>query len=405
AYQHDGAGRRVAASGLGGTRGFLTAPQRGDGYDSPHLVTDGAGGLAAAWVWLGAEPLMRFGATGPIYYLSDAMGSVIGLADAVGGNAATFHYDGFGNLRQSSGPSADAPAALGGDVRFHGLWQESATGLYHVRAREYDPRTGRFASRDPIEPDLQRPETLHPYSFAASNPHLYADPTGLFTLVEINISINIRGSMGAFQTGLINFLRHEGYEIAGEIATRMLERFINNMIPWHGAIGRVDKRFHKSTSTGEHGDFFEALSGGVMCGVLEASGVGDWIRLEVEIAGDGEPQNDGLGCGYDRDGISFPSGGPPRPDFVISSKSMEDVRKRRGKAFLVGDFKIAGKNIKQNSPQFGSILSFASRYEYVPIALFVTWRDTSVLRRENLRRKALEKHVILWLLSIKGSLH
>jgi hypothetical protein len=37
------------------------------------------------------------------HYLTDAMGSVIGLADSTGAEVADFRYDSFGNLRSSTG--------------------------------------------------------------------------------------------------------------------------------------------------------------------------------------------------------------------------------------------------------------------------------------------------------------
>lgn len=60
-------------------------------------------------------------------------------------------------MRQTTIEAADAGPS--GDFRFHGEWLETTTGLYHLRARDYDPATGRFLTRDPEPADLSRPET------------------------------------------------------------------------------------------------------------------------------------------------------------------------------------------------------------------------------------------------------
>ncbi|PWJ02465.1 sugar-binding protein [Streptomyces sp. NWU49] len=52
------------------------------------------------------------------------------------------------------------------------------TGLTHLGAREYDPSTGRFISVDPLL-EIDKPQTLNGYTYAAQNPLFFTDPTGL----------------------------------------------------------------------------------------------------------------------------------------------------------------------------------------------------------------------------------
>ncbi|MEU2980071.1 RHS repeat-associated core domain-containing protein [Streptomyces hirsutus] len=52
------------------------------------------------------------------------------------------------------------------------------TGLTHLGAREYDPSTGRFISVDPVL-EIDKPQTLNGYTYAAQNPLAFSDPTGL----------------------------------------------------------------------------------------------------------------------------------------------------------------------------------------------------------------------------------
>ncbi len=55
---------------------------------------------------------------------------------------------------------------------------DTATGLTHIGAREYDQKTGRFLSADPII-DLADPLQMNGYTYANNNPVSKSDPTGL----------------------------------------------------------------------------------------------------------------------------------------------------------------------------------------------------------------------------------
>ncbi|MCG8353397.1 MAG: RHS repeat-associated core domain-containing protein, partial [Chloroflexales bacterium] len=58
------------------------------------------------------------------------------------------------------------------------LQDDGDSGLVYLRARWYDPGSGRFATRDPFAGMPHLPYSLHPYQYAYSNPALYTDPTG-----------------------------------------------------------------------------------------------------------------------------------------------------------------------------------------------------------------------------------
>ncbi|MFJ5643693.1 RHS repeat domain-containing protein [Streptomyces sp. NPDC093223] len=63
------------------------------------------------------------------------------------------------------------------DKGFLGKPVDTSTGLTHVGAREYDPAIGQFISVDPLL-ETDKPQTLNGYSYSASNPVTYSDPTG-----------------------------------------------------------------------------------------------------------------------------------------------------------------------------------------------------------------------------------
>ena len=63
-------------------------------------------------------------------------------------------------------------------LKFTAQWQDAATGLYYLRARYYDPTTGRFLTRDPFPGLAALPQTRHPYVYVSNNPVNLTDPAG-----------------------------------------------------------------------------------------------------------------------------------------------------------------------------------------------------------------------------------
>ena len=67
---------------------------------------------------------------------------------------------------------------------YRGEQFDSDLGLYYLRARYYNPGTGRFLSRDPEDGDPTNPATLHKYLYAGGDPVNALDPTGRDSLLE-----------------------------------------------------------------------------------------------------------------------------------------------------------------------------------------------------------------------------
>ncbi|MEW2319497.1 RHS repeat-associated core domain-containing protein [Streptomyces bauhiniae] len=106
------------------------------------------------------------------YYLTDALGSVIGLADIDGNKGDTYTYSprGVRILAQSTEPVAQP-------YRFAGNYQDP-TGLYHLKARYYDANLGRFTQPDPSG------QEQNPYLYAQGDPVNRIDPNGLFSFPD-----------------------------------------------------------------------------------------------------------------------------------------------------------------------------------------------------------------------------
>ncbi len=74
-------------------------------------------------------------------------------------------------------PRGTKPTSWPDDKAFLGKPADSATGLTHIGAREYDPGIGQFISVDPLL-EIDKHQTLNGYSYAGQSPATNSDPTG-----------------------------------------------------------------------------------------------------------------------------------------------------------------------------------------------------------------------------------
>ena len=81
-------------------------------------------------------------------------------------------YEPYGTIRTETKANGNQPANL---VKFTGEYLDP-TGLYHLRARQYDPTTGRFLSLDPT-PGASL-VALSRYGYVDDRPTWASDPSG-----------------------------------------------------------------------------------------------------------------------------------------------------------------------------------------------------------------------------------
>jgi len=178
-YEIDARGRRVG-------RGEPAQPRRRWVYQGGNLLVAEADSLGVAsrrFIYgsrRNAPDLMKQGAT--LYRLvTDHVGSVVAVIDAnTGALVARSSYDVWGSKEEDTQPGL-VPLGFAG-----GLTEES-TGLVRFGARDYQPATGRWVSKDPIgfvaaDPNL--------YRYAMGDPGTLVDPDGLAT-----VSIGAEGSI------------------------------------------------------------------------------------------------------------------------------------------------------------------------------------------------------------------
>lgn len=164
-YRYDGLGRRIEKVANGQTKRYI--------YDGEDILLeyDGSNVLQARYTHGPGidEPIAVTKGGSTFFYHQDGLGSVTDLTDSAGATAKSYSYDAYGNI-------VDQTGAVDQSYTYTGREFDSESGLYYLRARYYDPTTGRFLQKDPIGfngGDF----TL--YAYARGNASNRSDPFGL----------------------------------------------------------------------------------------------------------------------------------------------------------------------------------------------------------------------------------
>jgi RHS repeat-associated protein len=93
---------------------------------------------------------------------------------------AAYRYDAFGNLVAQ----ATQPGGFVSPVGYRGERLDPVLAEYYLRARLYDPRTGRFTSMDEFAGNIVDPLTLHEFLYGDADPVNRSDPSGYFSVSQ-----------------------------------------------------------------------------------------------------------------------------------------------------------------------------------------------------------------------------
>jgi RHS repeat-associated protein len=117
----------------------------------------------------------RSGATQ--YLLFDGLGSTDRLTDGSAVVTDSYIYKAFGLLQASSGTTTNAFKYVGQ----LGYYYDNDLALYALRARLYDPLSGRFLSEDPLPLSAV---DANLFSYVMNSPTVLVDPSGLQTRAQ-----------------------------------------------------------------------------------------------------------------------------------------------------------------------------------------------------------------------------
>lgn len=178
-YLYDGIGNRLQKQMQTATTRYVTDMSGSMSRILALASSQGSGGITTKYSY----GLDLIGDDGQHYNLEDGLGNVRIATNANGSKGSSSNYDPYGNVYAASG--------LTQPFQFQKQWQDSESNLLYLRARYYDPSTGRFMSKDPVSPVLVQPQSMNPYQYAYNNPVNLSDPSGKFAGVDDVVYLTI----------------------------------------------------------------------------------------------------------------------------------------------------------------------------------------------------------------------
>ena len=175
AYSYDGDGNRLTGQ-VTGSNSSSTSYIWDQNFSLPELAgtQDSSGTTLASYIY-GVGPLAMIDATGAYrYYTTDQLGSIRADTGPAGGVRDRGSYMPFGETLANGG---GAITNDGNPLAFAGQYLDPTTGLYDMRARNYDPSVGRFTSIDPLG-YKDAPEASE-YGYGRNGPTSFVDPSGM----------------------------------------------------------------------------------------------------------------------------------------------------------------------------------------------------------------------------------
>jgi RHS repeat-associated protein len=177
--QYDADGNRVAKTVNGVTTRYLVDDLNPTGY--AQVVEEVTAGAVTRQYTYGLQRISQTqqiaNAWTPSFYGYDGGGNVRLLTDATGTVTDTYDYDAWGNTVNTTGTTPNV-------CLYRGEQYDAGVGLYYLRARYFNPLSGRFLSRDPEAGKISVPVSRHKYLYAAGDPVNRLDPSGKGAITE-----------------------------------------------------------------------------------------------------------------------------------------------------------------------------------------------------------------------------
>ncbi len=191
------------------------------------------------------------------WYVYDGLGSVVGEVDPSGNLTSSGTFDVYGAKRQGGTGAATSRQGFVGAL---GHVSDSETGLVYMRARYYDPSTGRFVSQDPAGSGTNW------FCYADNNPINEVDPTG-----RAGKTIDVETGLWLYE---VLYAAGESYDNVGSLIGK----------PYSAAIDWIEKKIIKM----ESGAAAEEEAAGIELGTGEQEkSAGDDLEGDATTLGGG----------------------------------------------------------------------------------------------------------------------
>ncbi len=142
------------------------------------------------------------------YYVFNGHGDVLQIRNASGEQVYRKMYDAFGIEIESY----DETNQFANPFGYAGEYTDEETGNIYLRARYYNPNTGRFLIEDPIK------DGTNWYAYAGNNPVLFLDPWGL-AAGDFYVNGNKIGYVSKWETGTYGSARDYTEAMGGSVDT------------------------------------------------------------------------------------------------------------------------------------------------------------------------------------------
>jgi RHS repeat-associated protein len=182
---YDGDGNRVAKTVGSITTKYLVDDLNPTGY--AQVIEELVNGVVARTYVYGLQRISQTQSGVTSYYGYDGFGGVRALTDATGAVTDTYDYDAWGNAVNVTGSTPNV-------YRYRGEQYDADLNLYYLRARYFNPLTGRFLTRDSYRTCgcagcgcgacAQYLGDLHKYLYGRANPVNRIDPSGNVEMVD-----------------------------------------------------------------------------------------------------------------------------------------------------------------------------------------------------------------------------
>lgn len=94
------------------------------------------------------------------------------------------------------------------NFRYTGEQYDPNLGFYYLRARYYNPATGRFPTMDTFQGRIHEPQTLHKYLYVHADPVNNTDPSGLMAMMRVIAGFGVRNNLDSMALPKFTLVKH-----------------------------------------------------------------------------------------------------------------------------------------------------------------------------------------------------